>query len=193
MIEQLQQFAAGFPEWAQWIAVMLVSAIPFVESYFGSVIGVAIGLHPVVAIAAAVVGNTVSMLVFVLSAHATRSKVRSVIANSNNGKRGAVATAAAGASPAAEPPVIAISDNGEKSESEETPRRQRLRKAFDRFGVPGVSLIGQTFLPSQITSAAMVGFGASKNAVIFWQIISIILWGVVFGTLANLGVTALLS
>lgn len=160
MIEQLQGFAAGFPEWAQWIAIMLVSAIPFIESYFGSAIGVAIGLHPVVAIGAAVLGNAISMLAFVLSAHATRNKVREV--------RG-------------------------MGEIEETPRRQKLRNAFDRFGVPGVSLLGQTLLPSQITSAAMVGFGASKNAVIFWQVISIILWGALFGTLANLGLTALLS
>ena len=48
-------------------------------------------------------------------------------------------------------------------------------------------------LPSQITSAAMVGFGAAKNAVIGWQIVSIILWGALFGTLAHLGLSALLS
>lgn len=158
MIEQLQSFAAEFPEWAQWIAVVLVSAIPFVESYFGSVIGVAIGLHPAVAIAAAVVGNAISMLIFVLTAHATRTKVQS--------KREPV---------------------------ESTPKRQRLKRAFDRFGVPGVSLLGQTMLPSQITSAAMVGFGASKNAVIAWQIVSIVLWGILFGALAALGFAALLS
>lgn len=160
MIEQLQQFAAGFPDWAQWIAVMIVSAIPFVESYFGAAIGVAIGLHPAIAIASAVVGNVISMLVFVLGTHATRAKVRDV--------RGSDA-------------------------AEESPRRQRLRRAFDRFGVPGVSLMGQALLPSQITSAAMVGFGASKNAVIFWQVISIILWGVLFGVLAHLGLSALLA
>lgn len=164
MIEQLQGFAAGFPEWAQWIAVMLISAIPFVESYFGSVIGVAIGVHPVIAIAAAVIGNAISMLAFVLSAHATRQKVKDVRSNKNG-------------APLEEP----------------APRRQRLKAAFDRFGVPGVSLIGQTLLPSQLTSAAMVGFGASKNAVIFWQIISIILWGAAFGTLAYLGLSALLG
>ncbi len=163
MIEQLQDFAAGFPEWAQWIAVILVSAIPFVESYFGSVIGVALGMHPVVAIAAAVIGNVVSMLAFVLSTHSTRQKVRSARANKNGAP-----------------------------EKEPAPRRQRLKAAFDRFGVPGVSLIGQTLLPSQLTSAAMVGFGASKNAVIFWQIISIVLWGAAFGTLAHLGFSALL-
>lgn len=160
MIEQLQGFAAGFPEWAQWFAVMLVSAIPFVESYFGSVIGVGIWLHPGVAVAAAVTGNAISMLAFVLSAHAARSKVRE--------SRGA-------------------------NSVETPPRRQRLRNMFNRFGVPGVSLLGQTLLPSQITSAAMVGFGASRKTVIFWQIISIVLWGALFGTLTHLGLTTLLG
>ncbi|MBK0417590.1 hypothetical protein JD276_00870 [Leucobacter sp. CSA1] len=159
MIEQLQEFAGGFPEWAQGLAVALVAMIPFVESYFGAAIGVAIGLHPVVAVGAAVVGNVASMLIFVLGTHATRQRVRQV--------RGT-------------------------SDAAETPKRQRLRRMFDRFGVPGVSLLGQTFLPSQITSAAMVGFGASKNAVILWQIVSIALWGTLFGVLALLGVGLLL-
>lgn len=74
---------------------------------------------------------------------------------------------------------------------EPSAKRQRLRKAFDRYGVAGVSLIGQSILPSQITSAAMVSFGASRNAVLFWQTVSIILWGVGFGLLATLGVDLL--
>ncbi|BDZ55308.1 hypothetical protein GCM10025870_23810 [Agromyces marinus] len=74
---------------------------------------------------------------------------------------------------------------------EASPRRQKLRRAFDRYGVAGVSLVGQTILPSQITSAAMVSFGASRNAVIMWQVISILLWGVVCGVIASLGVSVI--
>ena len=74
---------------------------------------------------------------------------------------------------------------------ERSPKRQRLRRSFDKYGVAGVSLLGQTMLPSQITSAALVSFGAPKNAVIFWQVISILLWGVAFGTLAAFGVDLL--
>jgi hypothetical protein len=154
MIDALQEFTANFPPVLQWLGVMIASAIPFVESYFGSVIGVLAGVNPVVAIVAAVIGNVVSMVIFVLSAHGVRSKV------------------VAG-----------------KEAKEETPRRQRLRKSFDKYGVAGVSLLGQTILPSQITSAAMVSFGASKNRVILWQVISIILWGVAFGVFATLGVS----
>jgi hypothetical protein len=154
MIDALQEFTANFPPVLQWLGVMIASAIPFVESYFGSVIGVLAGVNPVVAIVAAIIGNVVSMVIFVLSAHGVRSKV------------------VAGKAP-----------------KEETPRRQRLRKSFDKYGVAGVSLLGQTILPSQITSAAMVSFGASKNRVILWQVISIILWGVAFGVFATLGVS----
>nr|WP_241429028.1 hypothetical protein [Agrococcus sp. ARC_14] len=145
------------PAWAQWLGIMAISAIPFVESYFGAVIGILVGLHPAVAIVAAIVGNAISMLGFVFAADAARKKVL---------------------------------DRRETLE-ELSPRRQRLKRMFDRFGVPGVSLLGQTLLPSQITSGAMVSFGASRNAVILWQCISIVVWGVAFGLLATGGVELL--
>ncbi|MGW6171964.1 hypothetical protein ACWF5H_00585 [Arthrobacter sp. NPDC055138] len=154
MIDALQDFTASLPTVLQWVGVVFAAAIPFVESYFGSVIGVLAGINPVIAVAAAIVGNVVSMLVFVLSAHNMRAKVVS-------GKESRVPS----------------------------PRREKLRKQFDKYGVAGVSLLGQTILPSQITSAAMVSFGASRNAVILWQIVSITLWGAAFGILASLGVS----
>lgn len=158
MFEALQQFTEGLPTLVQWLGVLLISAIPFVESYFGSVIGVAAGLNPFVAIPAAIVGNVLSMTILVLGAAKARA---------------------------------AVTQN--RAAEEPAPRRAKVKRMFDRFGVPGVSLLGQTVLPSQITSMAMVSFGASKNAVIGWQIVSIILWGAVFGTLASLGVNLLIG
>ncbi|MFC0358270.1 hypothetical protein ACFFHC_00375 [Kytococcus schroeteri] len=154
MLDALQNFTEGLPPALQWAGIALVSAIPFVESYFGSTIGVLAGLHPAVAVAAAVVGNVVSMLLFVTLAGTGR----------------ALATSGA---------------------EEESPRRRRFRRAFDRWGVPGVSLLGQTMLPSQVTSALMVGLGADRRAVIGWQCVSIVLWGVLFGALASQGVQLL--
>lgn len=154
MFESLQNFTDSLPEALQWAGVALISAIPFVESYFGSTIGILAGMHPAVAIPAAIVGNIVSMLLFVTLAGTGR----------------ALATSGA---------------------EEESPRRRRFRKAFDRWGVPGVSLLGQTMLPSQVTSALMVGLGADRRAVIGWQCVSIVLWGVLFGALASQGVQLL--
>ncbi|WP_337589688.1 hypothetical protein [Ornithinimicrobium murale] len=151
IVQGLQDFTASLPEWLQWAGIVIAGAIPFVESYLGSVIGVLAGLPLPIAIAMAVIGNLVTMLLVVLGAGAVRSRVA--------------------------------------RDKPESARRRKLRERFDRFGVAGVSLLGQTILPSQITSAAMVSFGASRHAVIAWQTVSIILWGVAFGLLAHYGVT----
>ncbi|MDO5617206.1 hypothetical protein [Kocuria sp.] len=156
MYESLQNFTQSLPDALQWLGIMLISAIPFVESYLGAAIGVVAGLPLFIAIPAAIVGNFASMLIFVLVAHSARQRIK-----------------------------------GEQPEL--SPRKQKIKGMFDRFGVPGVSLLGQWVLPSQITSSLMVSFGASKNAVILWQTISIVLWGLGFGLLAHLGVTTLVG
>lgn len=156
MIETLRDFTSSLPDVLQWVGVILAAAVPFIESHFGAAIGVLAGINPVVAILAAVVGNIVSMLIFVLSAHGVRSKVR-----------------------------------GGRPVKPETPRRAKLRERFDKYGVAGVSMFGWLILPNQFASAAMVSFGASKNAVITWMVVSITAWGIAFGVLAALGVSVL--
>lgn len=161
MFESLQAFTESLPPLLQWVGVIVAGAIPFIESYFGSVIGVIAGITLPVAIGAAVLGNIASMLGFVLTADSVRTRVTA---------NGVASAEAADIQP------------------DVSRRRRKLRRAFDRYGVAGVSLLGQTMLPSQITSAALVSFGARREAVIFWQTISICLWGVVFGALAAYGI-----
>ncbi|UYN84899.1 MAG: hypothetical protein KIT89_02220 [Microcella sp.] len=154
MLDGLRDWTdATDPVW-QWVVVMIAGAIPFVESYFAGPLGVLAGMLPALAIAAAIVGNIISMVLVVLLSGRVRS--------------------ATGA-----------------DERELSPRRERFKQRFDRWGVPGVSLLGQTLLPSQITSGLMVGFGASRRQVIIWQIVSIALWGIGFGLLAVGGVALL--
>lgn len=153
-LAELQEFTASVdPVW-QWLVVMGAGAIPFVESYGAGPLGIVVGMFPILAVIAAIVGNIVSMTVVVLATGGARDRLA-------------------------------------KRDTEQSPRRQRFLRAFDKWGVAGVSLLGQTILPSQITSAMMVGIGADKKRVIIWQIISIILWGIAFGVLAWLAVSAL--
>ena len=157
MQDALVDFTQSLPLWLQWAGVMLAAAIPFIESYFGTLIGAIAGVPLPIAVLAAVAGNVVSMLVFVFIASAARQKV----------------LARRGADAATDAP---------------SPRREKVKRMFDRFGVPGVSLLGQTVLPSQITSGMMVSFGANRNAVIFWQIISIIIWAIIFALIGQAGI-----
>ena len=151
MFEALYDVVVGLPAWLQWVGIIAASAIPFVESYFGSALGIIAGVNPLVAVTAAVLGNAVSMIVVVSTAAGVRGRVKG------------------DAKPL-------------------SPRRQKLKHRFDKYGVALVSLLGQTMLPSQITSAAMVGFGADRSRVIVWQLVSILLWGVAFGILGYMGV-----
>ncbi|WP_197233023.1 small multi-drug export protein [Priestia endophytica] len=67
----------------------------------------------------------------------------------------------------------------------------RLQKAqiyFNRYGVPGLSLMGPIVGANHISAFVSVAAGASKERVIVWQIISIILWGVGSGLLIYYGV-----
>lgn len=153
-IQSLTEFTQALPHLVQWVGVMLAGMIPFVESYGATGIGIVVGIHPALVILSAIVGNVVSMLAFVIGAGAMRDIA--VGAGARSGKAGRAMGR----------------------------RTLKVRNLFDRYGIAAVSLIGQTMLPSQITSAMMVSFGASKGKVIFWQSVSIVMWAAVFGAMA---------
>ncbi len=158
MIEYLQDFTSQVPQALQWIVVILLGMVPFVESYNGSALGVVAGVPVFVAVPAAVAGNLVSMLAVV----AVSSRVRERVLAGREGDA-----------------------------SEPSPRRAKLKERFDRYGVAGVALLGPLALPSQITAAATVSFGATRGAVVFWHAVAIVLWGVGVGVLVSLGVAVL--
>ncbi|WP_062072517.1 small multi-drug export protein [Demequina sediminicola] len=147
----LSDFVAGFESWQQVGALVLVSAIPFVESYLGSFLGVVLGMNPVVAITAAVIGNAICTFLLIFIADRTR---RAVLA----GRKA-------------------------KSDDEPSKRNQKVAGYLERYGVPGVSLLGPLALPSQFTGPTMVALGASAGRVYLWMGVSIIAWGVLSGVL----------
>ncbi|MCL3861100.1 hypothetical protein [Actinotalea sp. K2] len=153
---QLLTFVGDLESWQQIGALLLVSAIPFIESYLGSFMGILVGIAPIVAVAVASVGNAISTFLLIAGAARARSAVMSGRASAD----------------AAAP----------------SKRRQKVAKYMDRFGVPGVSLLGPLALPSQFTGPTMVAIGASARSVYVWMGISIIAWGVLFGFFSHFAV-----
>jgi hypothetical protein len=74
----------------------------------------------------------------------------------------------------------------------DSPRRQKVLKAYHRYGTPGVSLLGPLLVPTQITSAALVSTGVPAAKVLFWQAVAIIGWTTLF-TLIITGVINLVA
>lgn len=69
---ELTQFVAGLEPWQQIGALILIGAIPFIESYLGSFLGVLVTVDPFLAVPAAVIGNLLCTFLLI----AATSRVR---------------------------------------------------------------------------------------------------------------------
>lgn len=69
----LAEQLSGAELWMQILLLMLGGTIPLIESYLGSFFGTLFGVHPAVAIPAAVLGNLVATLGLVMLFSAARS------------------------------------------------------------------------------------------------------------------------
>lgn len=158
-LARLQNWVEGLPATLQWLGVMALGAIPFIESYGAPVLAMLSGIPWWIAYICGVVGNAIAVAALTYGAGGIRS---------------------------------ATTKNSEPKEysPRQQERRAKIQRNFEKFGVPGVSLLGPLALPSQITAPLMVSFGAKKNSVLLWMMISIVLWGV-FAIAVGFGLLAL--
>ncbi len=174
-LDTFQDFVAQMPEVLQPLAVALVGAVPFVEGEGAVTIGIVGGIHPIVAGLAAIVGNLLCVLVVVLVASGTRTAVvtrhRARVA-----AREAV-TVGGGSAPVAVDELETI----ERAGAVLSTRKQKFLRALDKYGVPGVSLLGPLLLPTMFTAAMLAGIGVSRGRIMFWQGLAIVGWTTVIG------------
>lgn len=78
---------------------------------------------------------------------------------------------------------------GNGSSEPVSPRREKVMRAYRRYGTPGVSLLGPLLVPTQITAAALVSTGVPARNVLFWQGVAIAMWT----TLLTLVITGIIS
>ncbi|WP_147103841.1 hypothetical protein [Nesterenkonia populi] len=154
----MQEWVESLHGLVQWLMVMVVSAVPFLEAYGGAFLGALGGMPLWLLLPSAVIGNMLVLFGLVYMAQWIRGQAV-----------------------------------GEPAPEEElSKKKQRVKRIFDRFGVPAVALLGPFALPSQFTAPLMVGFGASRNAVMLWMLISVILWAVL-GWALGAGIVSLVS
>ncbi|MGP9538227.1 hypothetical protein ACT3SP_09445 [Brachybacterium sp. AOP43-C2-M15] len=156
---QLTSFVEGLDAWQQVLALVPVGAIPFIESYLGSMLGTIVGIHPLVAIPAAVLGN----LLCTFGIIALTGRARDAVTRGRGDARGVARAADA-----------------------ESGFRKKVATSLDKYGVPGVCLLGPLVVASQITAPTLVALGATRRQVYVWMGISIAAWGILFGLFGNL-------
>lgn len=77
------------------------------------------------------------------------------------------------------------------STPEPSPRRARFQRYLSRFGVPGASILGPLAMPTQFTSAVLVGMGVARPRILLWQGVAIVLWTTLTTAVATGAVTLL--
>lgn len=167
LIEIFQDLVAKVPEFFQPIIIALAGAVPFIEGEGAVTIGIVGGVDPIVAAVAATLGSFACVFVVVtLSARARQAIVA---------RRSRARVAAGGG----------IAEMGEAlpESGRKAARRAKFQRAFDRYGVPGVSLLGPLLLPPAFTAPMLIAVGVEKTRVLVWQAIGIILWVVLFSVL----------
>lgn len=164
LLVQLHDLVSGLAPWQQVLALVPAGAVPFIESYLGSFLGTTLGIHPALAIPAAVLGNLVATFVVIALAGRTRDAI-----GQGRGKHGG--------RPVEEPSPSRF--------------RAKVAAAMEKYGVPGVCLLGPFVVASQISGPALIALGAARGRVYLWMGISIILWGIVFGAFGGLFLAAI--
>ncbi|WP_105566014.1 small multidrug efflux protein [Microbacterium halophytorum] len=164
LIESFQDLVAQVPELVQPLVVALAGAVPFIEGEGAAAIGIVGGINPVVAAIAAAVGNFVCVTLLVLF---------------SSGARKAIVTrrAAVSANGAALPANDEQGPAPQEGESErKAARRAKFQRAFERYGVPGVSLLGPLLLPTHFTATMLAAAGIGRARVLAWQALAIAGW-----------------
>lgn len=152
----LAQFTQTLDAWLQGFFVILLGAIPFVESYGGTLVGTLAGVPPILAVVAAIVGNLICTFALMFVALKTRAA------------------------------VLSRRSNGANTEPELSKRRAKVAKALEQYGVPGVCFLGPLLVASQITAPTLIAVGARPGKVFLFQGLAIVAWGVLFALLGNL-------
>jgi len=184
IVARFQDLVAQVPEFLQPLIVALAGAVPFVEGEGATTIGILGGLNPVVAVAAAAIGNFLCVLVLVLLSSGARSAIvnrRRVHANADES-----VLAWSGTRPGSTPEeTITAMDEDYATSDRKAARLAKFQRALDRYGVPGVSLLGPLLLPTQFTSTMLAAAGVGKARVLFWQALAILAWSILFGVVVG--------
>ncbi|MDQ0230030.1 small multi-drug export protein [Metabacillus malikii] len=74
-------------------------------------------------------------------------------------------------------------------EQSEDKKQKRARNLFDKYGLPGLTILGPLLVGSHIAAFMGMSFGTSRKLVTIWMIVSLVIWTSVSAIAASYGVT----
>ena len=161
------------------IGVLLGGAVPWLEAVVVIPAGILLGLPPLAVVVAAVVGNlsTVALAAFAgerlrvyFSALRRRGRVEIDAAEAGDGEGAGGGSAGGGAA--------------------HSGRSARAARVMDRYGLPGLAILGPLGIGTQLSAALAVSLGVSGRRAFAWVGAATVGWSVVAALLVVWGVGA---
>ncbi|MFI2104544.1 small multidrug efflux protein [Isoptericola sp. NPDC019693] len=176
LVATFQDLVAQVPDLVQPLIVAVAAMVPFIEGEGGATIGILGGINPVVAAVAAMVGNFLAVAAVVLAS----AGARNAVVNRRRAKTRQRSAVLVGSGPAQ-----ATAGPSSPADDRRSARRAKFQRAYERYGVPGVSLLGPLLLPTHFTASMLVASGVGKARVLVWQAVAIIGWTTVTAVVAS--------
>lgn len=144
-----------------YLIVVVAAATPWLEVLLVVPAAIVAGLSPVPVVLLAAVGNALTIVPVVYAGDAIRTRL------ARRRRRGAP--------PTDEPPRGA---------------RGRGRRLFDRYGLPGLALLGPLVTGIHLAAAVAVAAGAARRPTLLWLSLGVAVWSAAMGLATVLGVDA---
>src|SRR5699024_3004482 len=139
---------------------------------------------PVIAALTAILGNFLCVTILVLTTARAR---QAVVAR----RAGALVGAGAGGSSDLAVEEVPLTPPVTAESRRKSARRAKFQRAFERYGVPGVSLLGPLLIPTHFTATMLAAAGVGKQRILLWQAVAITGWTALVTALVTAAVAAL--
>lgn len=141
-----------------YLGIFLAGAIPWFEAIGVVPAGILLGLDPVLTVAAAALGNIITIAAFAFAGDRIRAWL--------------------------------MARKKTKGSTPKTDRFEKAQRAFDRYGVYGMALLGPVIIGTQFAAAVSVAAGVKPMRVTMLVSASMIIWAALIAwLLVSLGVT----
>ncbi|SDH63664.1 small multi-drug export protein [Alteribacillus bidgolensis] len=154
-----------------YLLVFVLAAIPLFELIAVIPLAIIGGLSPVPSAILGFLGNAVTVVLVIIFIDKVRQWLRTRKQNrkEESGQEGETL------------------ENHE--EMERSKKGKRARMLFDKYGLPGLAIIGPFFVGSHISAFMGMSFSSKRKMVTSWMLTSLLLWTVITAVASSYGVT----
>lgn len=165
-------------EWIGWyLGLFVMAATPWLELVIVIPIGIGAGLHPVPVAVVSFIGNALPVLLIIYGMDWIRKKqwYQRLIQKRKD--------KAEAKEDHADPKKLAKKEK----------RQRRMKRIFDKYGIPGIALAGPAVTGIHLATALALGFQGERKQIVVWMNVSLAVWTIAMTVASVTGIDWLMG